>query len=240
MRADGRKANQLRPISFQRQTIEFAEGSCLVKFGRTEVLCTATVEEQLPRWRNPQDGGWVTGEYDMLPRANRDRTNRTAGKNGRAQEISRLIGRSMRAVTDLSALPVMIILDCDVLQADGGTRTAAVTGGFVALVDALRWCVKQGLVKQLPLLDSIAAASVGMVSDNLLLDLDYGEDSRAAVDANVVMTGRGRLVEIQATGEEATFTTDELQQMISLAQKGIQNLTRLQLRTLGHFSLRKE
>ena len=238
MRHDGRKAKQLRKVVLSPHANDFADGSCLVQFGRTKVLCTASVERQLPRWRNPADGGWVTGEYDMLPRANRERGNRGGGRGGRAQEISRLIGRSLRAITDLSQLPgVTITLDCDVLQADGGTRTAAITGGFVALVDALRWCQKQRLITTLPLTDTVSAISAGIVEGNALLDLDYREDSAAAVDANFVITGKGRLVEVQVTGEESSFSTADLDRLLALAFHGAKELARLQRAVLGSFRL---
>jgi len=238
MRNDKRKTNQLRPITLKRNVVDYAEGSCTVRFGKTWVHCTASVDRQLPRWRNESDGGWVTGEYDMLPRANRDRGNRNGGRSGRSQEISRLIGRSLRAITDLKELgPLMITIDCDVIQADGGTRTAAITGGFVALVDALRWCHKKKLIQQLPLTDSVAAISVGIVDDKPLLDLNYKEDFAATVDANFVITGQGQLVEVQATGEEATFSADEFEALLKLAQKGVKQLVRLQREALGPISL---
>ena len=202
------------------------------------MLCTASVEKQLPRWRNPADGGWVTGEYDMLPRASRDRSQRNGGRGGRAQEISRIIGRSLRAVVELSRLPgLTITLDCDVLQADGGTRTAAITGAFVALVEALRWCQKKQFIDKLPLTDTVSAVSVGLVDGAALLDLDYAEDSAAEVDANFVITGRGRLVEVQISGEEATFSPADLDGLLKLAQFGAKELARRQRDVLGPFPL---
>ncbi|MDP8225445.1 MAG: ribonuclease PH [Candidatus Lernaella stagnicola] len=229
MRLDRRRANEMRPVKFTRGVSDHAEGSCLVEFGLTHVRCTATVNEHLPRWRKAEDGGWVTGEYDMLPRAGHERSPRTGGRGGRAQEISRLVGRSFRAVTDLSKLPgVTIVIDCDVLQADGGTRTAAISGGYIALIDALRYCREKNLIQQMPLRDSVAAVSVGLVDGKAYLDLCYEEDFSATLDANFVITGRGDLVEIQMTGEEATFTEEDLHQLLGLAKRGVRKLTRLQ------------
>lgn len=240
MRADERKANQLRPVSLTLGVADFAEGSCLVCCGKTHIRCTASVQHQVPRWRDPKDGGWVTGEYDMLPRANRQRSGRAGGKGGRASEISRLIGRSLRAVTDLKRLPgLTITVDCDVLQADGGTRTAAITGGFVALVEACRWCVQNGLLRQLPLVDTVAAVSAGIVGGEALLDLYYQEDHDASVDANFVITGKGRFVEIQMSGEEATFDNDQMNRLLLLARRGTTQLARLQRDVLGPFRLAK-
>ncbi len=237
MRHDGRRPKQLREVVLKLDANEFAEGSCLVEFGRTKVNCTATVDKQIPRWRNPDDGGWVTGEYDMLPRAARERSNRGGGRGGRAQEISRLIGRSLRAVVDLAEMPgLTITVDCDVLQADGGTRTAAITGGFVALVQALRWCRQNKLVKAIPLADSVSAISVGLVNGQVLLDLDQHEDNAAAVDANFVITGQGRLVEVQISGEEATFTQDELNDLLAAARIGAKELAKRQNAVLGPIS----
>jgi ribonuclease PH len=233
MRQDGRKPNEMRAISLQRRVAPFAEGSCLVKFGRTEVYCTATVENQLPRWRNAQDGGWITADYDMLPRANRERGQRSGGRGGRSQEISRLIGRSLRAVADLSQMPgVMITVDCDVLVGDGGTRTAAITGAYVALVDALRWCRAKKRLDTFPLRDSVAAVSVGLLEGKPLLDLCYEEDSAAAVDGNFVLTGQGQLIEVQISGEEAVFSEKDLSAMLRLARIGAQHLQRLQRKAL--------
>ncbi len=233
MRIDKRKANQLRPVSFERQVSEFAEGSCLMKCGHTHVLCTASVKKQVPRWRKPEDGGWITAEYDMLPRANRERSNRSAGRNGRSQEISRLIGRSFRAVADLSQLPgLTITIDCDVLQGDGGTRTTAVTGGYLALVDALRHCLDLGLIEKIPLRDSVVGVSVGIVGGKALLDLCYEEDRDADVDSNFVMTGGGKLIEVQMTGEETTFTPAQLHELLALAGRGARQLTKMQ-RAIG-------
>jgi ribonuclease PH len=234
MRPDGRKPGDLRPISLTRGVAEFAEGSCLARFGTTAVHCTATVERQTPRWRSAEDGGWITAEYDMLPRANRERSNRSSGRGGRSQEISRLVGRSLRAAADLKAMPgVTITVDCDVLQGDGGTRVAAVTGGYVALADALRWCLEKQFIKGWPLTDSIAGVSVGLVDGRCVLDLCYEEDAAASVDGNFVFTGAGRLVEVQISGEEASFTEDEMNAMLALARRGVARLTRLQRDALG-------
>ncbi len=234
MRPDGRKANELRPIELTRGVAEFAEGSCLVKFGKTIVHCTATVEQFLPRWRKAEDGGWITAEYDMLPRANRERGDRGGGRGGRSQEIARLIGRSLRAVADLPAMPgLTVTIDCDVLQGDGGTRTAAITGGYVALADALRVRREKGLLKSWPLLDSVAGVSAGLADGRPALDLNYAEDSAASVDANFVFTGKGRLVEVQASGEEATFAEEDLQALLALARRGAVRLAALQRDALG-------
>jgi ribonuclease PH len=209
-----------------------AEGSCLVRFGDTHVLCTATAGEPVPPWLKGQGRGWVTAEYGMLPRATLERTRReaSAGKqSGRTQEIQRLIGRSLRAVTDLAALgEKQIIVDCDVLQADGGTRTASITGAFVALALAFERMVAAHLLRAIPLRDSVAATSVGVVDGECLLDLSYDEDSRAAVDMNVVMTGRGEFVELQATGEGRPFPGTELDRLLELAAQGVQKLSEAQ------------
>ncbi|NLH49113.1 MAG: ribonuclease PH [Myxococcales bacterium] len=240
MRFDGRKATELRPVLLARGIADFAEGSCQAQFGRTIVYCTASVEQQTPRWRKAEEGGWITGEYDMLPRANRERKQRGGNRNGRALEISRLIGRSLRAVADLSRMPgLTITLDCDVLQGDGGTRTAAITGSYVALADALAWCRDRGLIKADPLLDSVAAISVGLVNGQALLDLCYEEDSAASADANFVITGQGRLVEVQITGEEATFDEADIQRLLALAKKGTAVLKKLQRQALEMPPLRQ-
>jgi len=241
MRIDGRKANQLRMIELIRNVSDFAEGSASIRMGKTLVRCTATVETQLPRWRNPDDGGWVTGDYDMLPRANRARGMRNSGRGGREREISRLLGRSLRAVVDLKCLRgLTITLDCDVLQGDGGTRTAAINGGFVALVDALRWCEEKRLIKHWPLADTVAAVSAGLVEREPLLDLCYEEDSAAEVDANFVLTGKGQLVEVQMSGEEAVFSEQDMLDLLELARRGAQQITRLQRQVLGPFKVNKK
>jgi ribonuclease PH len=229
MRHDGRKPNQIRPLKIKRRYTRTAPGSVLIQAGRTTVLCTASVEESVPPWMKGQGRGWVTAEYGMLPGSTSPRKSRDRGGkiDGRTTEIQRLIGRSLRAVVDLDALGErMITLDCDVLEADGGTRTASITGAFVALVDALR--AVQPLLpdpQRLPLTTSLAAVSVGIVKGTPLLDLDYQEDVEAEVDMNLVMTGRGEFVEIQGTGEEATFTDEQLAQLLALGRAGIKALT---------------
>jgi ribonuclease PH len=235
-RLDGRKNDELRPVNLTRDFIRHPEGSCLIEMGDTVVLCTASVEDNLPPWLRGKGQGWVTAEYGMLPRATNERTPREAARGrqgGRSLEIQRLIGRSLRSVVDLNALGERTItIDCDVLQADGGTRTAAITGGYVALVDALRWMQNKGLLKTLPLLDAVAGVSVGMVQGEPLLDLAYCEDSLAAVDMNLVMTGAGKFVEIQGTAEGNPFSKEALDKMIALGQKGIQELLARQKKAL--------
>jgi ribonuclease PH len=232
IRADGRAADELRPVGFEVGVQEFAEGSVVVSFGKTRVLCAATVEAGVPRWRLGSGAGWVTAEYAMLPRATSERSSREAARGrvgGRTHEIQRLIGRSLRAAVDLDALgDVTIIVDCDVLQADGGTRTAAITGGWVALSLALDRAVERGLMRVRPALDPLAAVSVGLIDGDALLDLDYSEDVRAEVDMNVVMAGPGRFVEIQGTAERASFARDRLDELVDLAEKGCQELFQLQ------------
>jgi len=227
-RPSNRNADEMRPIAIERNATAHAEGSCLISFGQTRVLCTASVETQVPPWLRGQGRGWVTAEYGMLPRATGSRMRReaTAGKQtGRTQEIQRLIGRSLRAVTDLEALgECQITVDCDVLQADGGTRTAAITGGFVALRDAVSWMKAREMVLRDPLRDAVAAVSCGIYRGVPVLDLDYDEDSEAETDANFVMTGAGRYVEIQGTAEQTPFTRSELEQLMGLAEKGISEL----------------
>ena len=224
-RADGRQPHELRPISFQRDFTEFAPGSVLVSFGRTKVLCTASIDESVPRWMRGKGEGWVTAEYSMLPGSTDDRVRREVKEgrpSGRTQEIQRLIGRSLRSVCDMAMLGErQVIVDCDVLQADGGTRTAAITGAYVALVDAVEHLRGLGALKGEPLKDSVAAVSVGFdKAGTALLDLCYEEDSRAIVDMNVVMTGAGRFVEVQGTGEGRPFTHEELGALLALGEKG--------------------
>ena len=235
-RVDGRQADQLRPITFQRQFTRYAEGSVLVCCGETKVLCNASVEERVPPFMRGQGRGWVTAEYSMLPRATHTRSMREAAKgkiSGRTQEIQRLIGRSLRAVTDLDALgEITVQIDCDVLQADGGTRTASITGAYVALYDALTGLVKQGKLDKLPLKDSVAAISVGIVGGVPLLDLNYSEDSTADVDMNFVITGSGKFVEVQGTAEEEPFSSAELDALRDLALAGCARLTELQQQSL--------
>jgi ribonuclease PH len=236
-RPSGRRADELRPVRLQRRYTKHAEGSVLVEFGDTRVLCTASVEERVPPFLRETGRGWVTAEYGMLPRATNTRTDREAARgkqSGRTQEIQRLIGRSLRAVTDLAALgPRSIQLDCDVLQADGGTRTAAITGSFVALHDALAFLQKKGLIAALPLKDFVAAVSVGIYQGAPLLDLDYAEDSRCDTDMNVVMTGAGGFVEMQGTAEGAPFSRAEADALLALAQRGIAELIAHQRRALA-------
>jgi ribonuclease PH len=232
MRPSKRAADELRPVTIERNVARYAEGSCLIKFGSTHVLCTASLEDKPPAWLRGQGRGWVTAEYAMLPRATHTRTRResTTGKqSGRTQEIQRLIGRSLRAVTNLQALGErQITLDCDVLQADGGTRTASITGAWVALHDCLKWMHGRSIIKDHPLRDHVAAVSCGVASGEAVLDLDYAEDSAAETDANFVMTGAGALVEVQATAEAAVFTEAQLNSMMALARGGILKLIELQ------------
>src|SRR5579883_926786 len=237
MRPSGRAAEELRAIVLEPGVARHAEGSCLARFGNTHVLCAATVEERVPPWMRNTGRGWVTAEYGMLPRSTHTRTEREAARgrqSGRTQEIQRLIGRSLRAVTDLVALGErQIRIDCDVLQADGGTRTAAVTGSYVALHKALSTLVAAGQVAALPLKDSVAAVSCGIIAGGAVLDLDYSEDSQALTDANFVLTGRGAIVEIQATAEGAPFDEAMFAEMLRLARLGIRDLTRRQWQALG-------
>src|SRR5690625_495740 len=238
-RADGRAVDELRPITIERGWSEQAEGSALISFGSTKVLCTASFTSGVPRWLTGKGKGWLTAEYAMLPRATNERNQRESvrGKiGGRTHEISRLIGRSLRAVVDLSALGEnTVVLDCDVLQADGGTRTAAITGAFVALADALLWGKDRGHIPQrsLPPSDTVAAVSSGVLAGRPLLDLPYEEDAKADTDMNVVATGSGDLVEVQGTAEGVPFNRRELDEMIDLALAGIVDLTKLQREALG-------
>jgi len=237
MRPSGRDPSQMRAVTLERNVAMKAEGSCLVAFGNTKVLCTASVETSVPGWLRGKGKGWVTAEYGMLPRATGSRTRReaTAGKqSGRTQEIQRLIGRSLRAVVDLEALgEVQITLDCDVLEADGGTRTASITGAYVALADAIRWMEERKLTKGPALTDSVAAISCGIYRGTPVLDLDYLEDVEAETDANFVMTGSGKFVEIQGTAEGAPFDRDELNALMALAEQGIGELSEMQKAALG-------
>jgi len=236
MRPSGRAADALRAVSLEPGVAKYAEGSCLVRFGDTHVLCTASVEEKVPPFLRNTGRGWVTAEYGMLPRSTHTRTDREAARGrqtGRTQEIQRLIGRSLRAVTDLTRLGErQVRIDCDVLQADGGTRTAAITGSYVALALACRGLVAQGLMTASPLVDSVAAVSCGVHQGEPVLDLDYAEDSAADADANFVLTGSGGIVEIQATAEAAPFDEARFHTMLALARSGIEALTRLQARVL--------
>jgi len=232
VRLDGRSPDALRPIRFARNFTRYAEGSVLVSFGETRVLCNASVEEKVPPFMRGEGRGWVTAEYAMLPRATHSRSPREATKGkigGRTHEIQRLIGRSLRAVVDLEALGERTIqIDCDVLQADGGTRTASITGAYVALVDAVNGLVAKGLLPASPIRESVAAVSVGIVDGQPLLDLNYDEDFRAAVDMNFVITGSGFFVEVQGTAEEAPFSLTELDALRDLALSGCGELARLQ------------
>ena len=238
-RSDGRAANELRPVTFQRGWIDQAEGSCLIEFGRTRVLCTASFTPGVPRWRKDSGLGWITGEYSMLPRATNTRNDRESVKGkvgGRTHEISRLVGRSLRAAIDLSALGEnSIMIDCDVLQADGGTRTAAITGAYVALVDAITWARGAGHVAATakPIVNSIAAVSVGIVDGEARLDLHYDDDVRADTDMNVVMTGDGRFVEVQGTAEGEPFERELLDELLARAADGCAELSRLQIAALA-------
>lgn len=236
-REHDRAPDQLRPVTFTRQFTRHAEGSVLVSFGETRVLCTASVLDKVPPHKRGSGEGWVTAEYGMLPRATHTRSDREAARgkqSGRTQEIQRLIGRSLRAVVDLKLLgEVSIHIDCDVLQADGGTRTASITGAYVALMDAVEWLMATGKITDSPLTDSIAAISVGMKDGVALLDLDYIEDSTCDTDMNVVMTGSGGFVEIQGTAEGTPFSPVELNALLAVAQKGIVELTAAQKQALG-------
>jgi ribonuclease PH len=231
---EGRRADELRPCSLQRGAARFAEGSCLIAMGHTQVLCTASVDEGVPGWRRASGLGWVTAEYAMLPRATGQRTSRERGQlGGRTQEIQRLIGRSLRACVDFGLLQGWTIrIDCDVLQADGGTRTAAITGASVALQEACAWLVEHRAVPANPFRSPVAAVSVGIVGGRVLLDLDYGEDSSAEVDLNVVALGSGGLIEVQGTAERAPFQPEALGEMVALASAGIEHLFEVQRQAL--------
>ncbi|HEV7192575.1 MAG TPA: ribonuclease PH [Jatrophihabitantaceae bacterium] len=237
-RPDGRSADELRPVTITRDWQKFAEGSALIEFGETKVLCAASVQQGVPRWRKGSGLGWVTAEYAMLPRATLTRNDRESVKGrvgGRTHEISRLIGRSLRAAIDLSALGEnSISIDCDVLQADGGTRTAAITGAYVALADAVTWLRGRGALAQpQPLINSLAAVSVGVIDGEPRLDLMYDEDVRAETDMNVVVTGTGEFVEVQGTAEGAPFRRDELDALLDLAVAGCAQLSKLQQEALA-------
>lgn len=236
LRADGRACNALRPVRIQRHYTMHAEGSVLISFGNTQVLCTASVEERVPPHKRGSGEGWVTAEYGMLPRATHTRGAREAAKGkqtGRTQEIQRLIGRALRSVFDLQLLGERTLqLDCDVLQADGGTRTAAITGAYVAACDAVQWLLEQGLIQQSPIRQALAAVSVGIVQEQALLDLAYAEDSACDTDMNIVMTESGHFVELQGTAEGQTFSQAQLQQMLELGAQGIRSLIALQKQAL--------
>lgn len=233
-RHDGRQPAELRPVEITRGYTENSPGSVLIRTGKTIVLCTACWQPGVPRWKEGQGGGWVTAEYDMLPGSTTRRRQRNRMRiDGRTQEIQRLIGRSLRAVTRLDLLGEnSILIDCDVLQADGGTRTASITGAYVALCDVVRQAVRNKWIATSPLLEPVAAVSVGKVDGRMLLDVDYEEDAAAQVDMNVVMTGSGRFIEVQGTAEEATFTRTELDKLLRLASRGIKRLVELQEKAL--------
>jgi ribonuclease PH len=237
MRPSKRASNEMRAVSFERGVMRHAEGSCLVKFGDTHVLVSATLEERLPPWLKGQGRGWVTAEYSMLPRATHDRTRResTTGRpSGRTQEIQRLIGRALRSVTDLVAMgEKQITIDCDVIQADGGTRTASITGAWIALHDCLSWMRARSMIRDMPLKEHLAAVSCGIYEGTPVLDLDYAEDSVAETDANFVMTASGGIVEIQGTAEKTPFTQDELLSLLGLARSGVDHLVELQKKAIA-------
>jgi ribonuclease PH len=232
MRPSRRQPDELRPVTLERGVVKYAEGSCFTKFGDTHVLVTATLEDRLPPWLKGQGRGWITAEYGMLPRATLERTRREASagrQGGRTLEIQRLIGRSLRAVVDVTALGErQITLDCDVIQADGGTRTAAITGAWVALHDCLAWMKARSMIMSEPLRDHVAAISCGICGGVPVLDIDYAEDSAAETDANFVMTGNGLLVEVQGTAEKTPFTEEQLLSLLALARRGITKLVDLQ------------
>lgn len=237
IRSDGRNQDAIREVRITKDYIKHAEGSVLIELGETKVICTATVDEKVPTFLKGLEKGWVTAEYSMLPRATKERTLREAARgkqSGRTQEIQRLIGRSLRSVVDLEILGERtILLDCDVIQADGGTRTASITGAFVAMVEAMGKLKEQELIPRIPVRDFLAAISVGKINDAILLDLSFEEDSHAQVDMNVVMTGQGTIVEVQGTAEETPFTREELEEMLNYADKGIRELIQVQQGLLG-------
>lgn len=235
MRHDNRKPDELRPITIKRGFTRTSPGSVLFQAGGTSVLCTASIDTKLPEWMADQNRGWLTAEYNMMPGSTspRKRRDRDGKVDGRTNEIQRLIGRSLRAIVDLDAIgPRLITLDCDVLEADGGTRTASITGAFIALVDALA-TIELPDPSRMPITSNVAAVSVGLVEGQALMDLNYREDVAASVDMNIVMTGSGRFIEVQGSGEEATFSEEELQQMVSLARRGIDEITAIQRQALG-------
>lgn len=234
-RSYGRSEMGLRPVTLERAVMPHALGSCLVSFGETRVICTATIDEGVPGWRQKSHAGWITAEYAMLPCSTNTRSRREQGaRKGRSMEIERLVGRSLRAVCDLSALgECTVTVDCDVLNADGGTRTASVTGAWVAMHDALSAWVDAKKIPRLPLIDQVVAVSVGMVSGRLLLDLDYSEDSCAEIDMNLVYTGRGEYVEVQGTGERTPFSRERLNRLLDYGEEGLRELLRLQASCVG-------
>ena len=237
MRPSGRAFDQLRPVTLETGFSRYAEGSCLVKFGETHVLCTASVDERVPPFLRNTGKGWVTAEYGMLPRSTHTRTDREAARgkqSGRTQEIQRLIGRSLRAVTNLQAMgEVQIKIDCDVLQADGGTRTASITGSWVALYMACQKLLEIGKIKVNPIIGQVAAVSCGIYQGNVVLDLDYPEDSACQADTNFVLTGDGKIVEVQGTAEDLPFSREQFMELLGLAEKGVTELAALQRQALG-------
>ena len=237
MRYNNRKPDELRPMAVEADINKYAEGSCLIKCGNTHVLCTASLEEKVPAWVKGTGSGWVTAEYGMLPRATQTRTDREAkkGQSGRTHEIQRLIGRALRSVVDLKAMgEICIKVDCDVLQADGGTRTASITGGFIALYKAFEKLILNGTLQKNPIKDTVCAISCGICNGEALLDLDYEEDSNAETDSNFVITGSGLLVEIQGTAEGAPFSKQQLLSLLSLAHKGCNTIKALQRSVIGY------
>ncbi len=235
MRIDRRAEDALRPVSIKRNFTRYAPGSVLVCFGETKVICTASFEEKPPQWIRGQGKGWITAEYAMLPSATQTRASRENARRGRAQEISRMVGRALRAVTNLQAMgECMVVVDCDVIQADGGTRSAAITGGWVALNDAFQLSVQSGYLEQSPLAGACAAVSVGIVKGTPMLDLNYAEDAEADVDLNIVMDGAGGLIELQGAAENAPFSRDMLDRMLTLGEKGVRELMYIQEQALRH------
>ncbi len=232
MRPSGRATNEMRAVKFIRNYTKHAEGSVLVEFGDTKVICTATVDDRTPPWLRGKGQGWVTAEYGMLPRSTDSRMGREAARgkqSGRTQEIQRLIGRSLRAVVDMKALGErQIVIDCDVIQADGGTRTASISGGYIALVDAIQSLLDQGILQKTPLTGQLASVSVGIYQGKAVLDLDYPEDSNAETDMNVVINAKGEFIEVQGTAEGHAFTRDEMNQMLALAEKGVAEIISVQ------------
>ena len=235
MRQDGRMPDKIRPAKINRGYLRYAEGSCLIEMGNTKVVCSATVEERVPPFLKDSGEGWITAEYGMLPRSSKERVFRERARtSGRSYEIQRLIGRSLRAVANLKALGERTVrIDCDVIQADGGTRTASITGAFIALVEAVDYLKRGKKIEEWPIDDFVAAVSAGIVEGRLLLDLAYEEDSRASVDMNIVMTGKGKFVEVQGAGEEASFSKEEMNKLLALGEKGIKELLELQKESLG-------
>lgn len=240
MRIDGRKKNQLRPLKITRNFIKHAEGSVLIEMGDTKVICTATIEERVPPFLRDKKKGWVTAEYAMIPRSSHERIPRESARGkvgGRTHEIQRLIGRSLRSVVDTTTLGERTIwIDCDVIQADGGTRTASITGSFIALMDAVQFLRKEKKINAMPVRDYLAAISVGKVGGELLLDLNYAEDSTAEVDMNVIMTGSGKFVEVQGTAEQQAFAKKELDDLLRLATSGIKKLVASQIKLVGELA----